>query len=255
MSAHGSFTWYDLMTTDPEAAKGFYGELIGWRTQAWEGPSPYSMWTHEGAPLGGIMELPEEARAAGAPPHWLAYVSVDSVDATVAKVEELGGAVFVPGQDIPGTGRFAVFADPQGGVFAVYRDASETPKSDEAPGVGQFSWHELMSDEPDEALEFYSSLFGWVKSDAMDMGEMGLYQMYSLAEGTPPLGGIFKTPPEMPTCWLLYIRIDDVEGSIGKVTELGGQVLNGPMEVPGGDKIAQCMDPQGTAFALHSTAS
>ncbi|NIR74645.1 MAG: VOC family protein [Gemmatimonadetes bacterium] len=89
----------------------------------------------------------------------------------------------------------------------------------------------------------------------MDMGEGNMYQMFH--GGAHPLGGMFDRPDEMPgqPGWLLYIMVDDVNESVEEVKKLGGQILNGPMEVPGGDLIAQCVDPQGAAFAIHSTAS
>ena len=252
----GRFVWYDLMTTDPDAAQSFYTKLIGWGTQVWDGgPMPYTMWTNNDTPLGGVMTLPDEAKQAGAPPHWLAYIHTSDVDATVAKAEENQGKVLVPAQGIPKVGRFAVLTDPQGAAFAVYTPAEETPKNPGPPAIGEYSWHELNTTDHENAWGFYETLFGWKKGDAMDMGEMGTYQMYSAAAGDIPLGGMFNKPKEMPgpPFWLYYVRVDDVHKSVEKVKELGGQVLNGPMEVPGGDHVAQCMDPQGAAFALHST--
>lgn len=256
MSAQGRFTWYDLMTTDTEGGKAFYTELLGWGIELWPGPTPYSMWTHDGTGLGGIMDLPDEAKEAGAPPHWLAYVTVDDVDATLARATELGASIYVPARDIPDTGRFAVLADPQGAVFAVFKSAKPDTGDDSPSGVGHFSWRELAAEDYEAAFAFYADLFGWVKGDLHDMGpEMGGYQMYSRREGTAPLGGMFNKPAEMPVAWILYIRVEDVTTTAARVTELGGNVVNGPMEVPGGDLIAQCVDPQGAFFAIHSTAS
>lgn len=71
----GKFVWYELLTSDPNAAKTFYTALIGWGTKEWEGgEQPYTMWTTEDVPLGGVMLLPEEAKQMGAPPNWMAYV-------------------------------------------------------------------------------------------------------------------------------------------------------------------------------------
>jgi predicted enzyme related to lactoylglutathione lyase len=86
----------------------------------------------------------------------------------------------------------------------------------------------------------------------MDMGPGGIYQIYG--QGGAPLGGMFNKPDEMPgpPMWLYYVSVDDVNIAVERVVELGGQVLNGPMEVPDGDLIAQCVDPQGALFALHS---
>ena len=242
----GKFVWYDLMTTDPAAAQDFYTKVIGWGTETWEGAEePYDMWTNARGPLGGVMQLPEEARAQGAPPHWLAYIAVEDVDATVAKATELGGNVLMPPMDIPEVGRFAVLADPAGAVIAAFRPEGEAPGPDGMPGVGEMSWHELMTDDYNSAFEFYAALFGWEKTTAMDMGEAGVYQMYGRGVGGD-LGGMMNRPPEVPvSCWTFYTRVEDIDETIGRVTDNGGTVLNGPMDVPGGDKVAQCLDPQG----------
>ncbi len=252
MKERGRFYWYDLMTTDVEAAKSFYTKLIGWGTVIWDGAGqPYTMWTNGEIPIGGTMSLPEEARKGGAPAHWISYVLVPGVDESLALAEKRGGKVCVPGMDIPTVGRFGVFSDPQGATLAAFTPLEEMPGAPPTPGT--FSWHELATTDPDGAFSFYRGLFGWEKAEAMDMGEMGIYQMYKRAGGDFPLGGIFKKSPEMPvTAWLYYAMVEDVKKSVEDVKKLGGQILNGPMEVPDGDLIAQCVDPQGAAFALHS---
>lgn len=251
MSATSRFVWYDLMTPEPGSSVGFYTGLVSWGTQPWDGPAPYTLWTNRGTPLGGVMQLPEEARAAGAPPHWLAYVSVADVDATVETAGALGAAVLVPGTDIPNTGRFAVLRDPQGAVFAVFTPAQPMPETPWPPAAGAFSWHELMTTDAVAAFEFYHTLFGWAKEDALDMGEAGIYQTYGWGRG--PVGGVCNTPPgvEAPPHWLYYIRVTDLEAAVAYVQAHGGKLFNGPMDVPGGDRIAQCCDEQGAAFALH----
>lgn len=251
----GRFVWYDLMTSEPAAAEDFYTKLVGWGTQPWEGgDTPYTMWTNQETPLGGVMEMPEEVRASGAPPHWMAYVAVEDVRETSTKVIAAGGKILKEATDIPGSGSFAVLADPQGAAFAVYSSVSEEQDAQSQPPLGRFSWNELATSDSKGALAFYSDLFGWVPQDAMDMGEAGIYQIYG-REGEP-LGGMFNKPDEMPgpPMWLYYISVADVRTAVEAVKELGGQVVNGPMEVPGGDLIAQCLDPQGALFALHSTS-
>jgi predicted enzyme related to lactoylglutathione lyase len=249
----GKFIWYDLMTSDPQAARDFYSQLIGWGTQEWEGDQAYTMWTNQQTPLGGVMELPEEAREAGAPPHWMAYVAVDDLEATVTKVTEAGGSVLHPATEVPGAGSFAVLTDPQGAAFAIYRSANEeSSESADDVTVGRFSWNELATSDYKEAFSFYSDIFGWEPQEAMDMGPGGIYQIYG--QNGAPFGGMFNKPDEVPgpPMWLYYVSVEDVNLSVEKVKELGGQVLNGPMEVPDGDLIAQCVDPQGALFALHS---
>jgi predicted enzyme related to lactoylglutathione lyase len=248
--SRGRFVWYDLMTPDSAAAQRFYTEIIGWGTQKWEGPMKYTMWTNGGQPVGGVMDLPKEAQAEGAPPHWLAYIATPNVDATADEATKAGATILHPPTDIPEVGRFAVLRDPQGAVFAIFTANDDAAPAAE-PKVGEFSWHELVTTDPDGAWKFYSNLFGWDKMEAMDMGPMGVYQMYGT--GGQMLGGIMKKPAEMPfpPHWMLYARVRDLNDVLARVSKLGGQVLNGPMEVPGGSVVAQCLDPQGGAFALH----
>lgn len=255
--SRGRFVWYELLTKDQEAGTAFYTELIGWGTEIFEaGDQKYTMFTGGNGPLGGVMQLPDEAQKEGAPSHWIGYVDTQDIDATAARAEELGARILVPPTEIPDAGRFSVIADPQGAVFALYSSVTGEPSPDRPPQVQEFSWHELATTDPDAAWEFYSDLFDWQKGEGMDMGEMGIYQMYHAKGSEIPLGGIFKRPAEMPgpSAWLLYVSVPSAHEGAEKVKELGGQVLNGPMEVPGGDHVVQCMDPQGAAFALHSTA-
>jgi predicted enzyme related to lactoylglutathione lyase len=255
--AHGRFVWYDLMTTDQTAAKAFYNQLVGWGTQPWQdGDTPYTMWTTSDGPIGGIMDLPEETSAAGAPPHWLAYVAVTDVADTCARAAGLGARVLQGPADIEGVGRFAVLQDPQGAVFAVYSSDTLSTDPPTPPGIGQISWHELATSDLDAGYRFYSELFGWQAQDEMDMGDGWMYRIYGQAESFP-LGGMFAKPAEMPgpPMWLYYISVPSVSDAVARLKELGGKLLNGPMEVPGGDTIAQCMDPQGAVFALHSRAA
>jgi predicted enzyme related to lactoylglutathione lyase len=249
----GRFVWYDLMTSDPEQGKRFYTELIGWGTEPWSGPTSYDMLTNQGTVFGGVMDLPEDARKGGVPPHWLAYIAVAAIEATVAEVTATGGNVLVPPTEIPNAGAFAVLQDPQGAAFAVYRSSEDSPPPG-PPKTGQFSWHELATSDYEAAFAFYQQLFGWEKGEAMDMGEAGIYQLFHHAGMG---GGVFNKPQEMPgpPFWLYYIKVNDIDHSVAKIKELGGQVLNGPMDVPGGDRVAQCMDSQGAAFALHASGA
>ena len=250
----GRFVWYELMTSDPSAAQSFYTQLIGWATKAGDlADQPYTEWVNGETSIGGMMQLPDEAKQQGAPPHWLAYVAVQAVDDTLQQAAGLGAKTLMGPMDIPTVGRIAVIQDPQGAVIAVYTPTGDAPGHDDTPGVGEFSWHELATSDHAAAFNFYQALFGWVKIEAMDMGPGGIYQMYGRIPGQS-IGGMFNKPadqPGPPASWLFYITVPDVRASVEQVTQLGGQVLNGPMEVPDGDIVAQCMDPQGAAFALH----
>lgn len=254
----GRFVWCELLTDDPETSRDFYAEVVGWDTEEWTGggSEPYVMWAHDGETLGGIQRIPPDALAGGARPHWLPYVAVADVDATAARAQERGGRVLVAPMDIPTVGRMAVLADPQGALFALYAPAGEVPGHDGAPRVGEFSWYELATSDQEAAFDFYRELFGWHETDSMDMGEGGLYRMYGRQGHDLSLGGMYDKPAEMPgpPAWLVYARVADLERALAKVEALGGRIANGPLEVPGGGRVAQCVDPRGAAFALHWAA-
>ncbi len=253
-SRHGCFEWYELLTMDTPAARDFYTKLIGWSMMEWnELEEPYAMWVAGERPIGGLMELPDEAKACGAPPHWQAYVGVDDVDATTQRAKELGAKIFVEPQDIPKVGRFSIFADPQGAVISPFKSFESAADTPEGMPLMHFSWNELAAGKLESAWAFYSEIFGWTVFEDMDMGEAGEYRIYG-RKGGAPLGGFYTKPSEIPgpPFWLHYITVQDVHEAAPQVEGLGGKILNGPMEVPGGGSILQCMDPQGAAFALYS---
>ncbi|HEX2554399.1 MAG TPA: VOC family protein [Microvirga sp.] len=243
-----SFVWYELMTTDRAAAEAFYRAVVGWEMQPCDGGMPYTVASAGGRPAAGFMTLPEEARAAGMPPAWLGFVGVADVDAAADGIRQAGGAVHRAPEDLPGIGRFAVVADPQGAVFMLFRpDQAEEPV---APMTdGHVSWHELYATDWESAFAFYAGRFGWTKDQAMDMGPMGTYQLF--AAGSLPIGGMMNRPAEMPVAaWLFYFGVPAIDAAVERVKANGGRILNGPMEVPGGAWIVQATDPQGAMFAL-----
>jgi predicted enzyme related to lactoylglutathione lyase len=245
------FTWYELLTTDTAAAKIFYGKIAGWGTQATPNAAvDYTLFTLGATPVAGLMDQPEEAKAMGAPPSWIGYVDVDDVDATTDQAKRLGSSVYVPPTDIPNVGRFAVIADPQGATFALLKWASPgMAQPAEANTPGRVGWHELMAVNWEKAFAFYSELFGWQKGEAVSMGPMGTYQLFSV--NGQPIGGMFNKPEILPVpFWLYYINANGIDTATERVKASGGQILNGPMEVPGGSWIVQCSDPQRAMFAL-----
>ena len=254
----GRFVWYDLMTSDASAAIAFYTHVVGWGTEQWKDPAmPYTMWTVAGSPIGGVMPLPPHLVEAHVPPHWLAYIGTPDVADTCARAEALGGTVMMPPTEIPTVGHFAVLRDPQGATFAAFTSSTEYPASDAPPRVGDFSWHELSTSDHEAAFRFYSELFGWEKTGSFDMGPMGTYQMYGRSANGLPLGGMMNLTADSPMSpnWLLYARVEHLGSAIERARGAGGTLIHGPIEVPGGDVVAICTDPQGGAFALHMTKS
>jgi uncharacterized protein len=248
----GKFCWYELMTTDTAAATAFYESVVGWRAQDSGLPGMAYTLLHAGeAPIGGLMAVPEEARKAGARPGWAGYIWVADVDATAAKIKSAGGQVHRAPDDIPNIGRFAVVADPQGAIFVLFKDAGAERPPQPTPGIpGLAGWHELQATDREAAFAFYSDLFGWTKTEAFDMGDpVGLYQLF--ATGDAAVGGMMNKMAGVPApFWLYYFTVADIDSAIARVTNGGGQVIHGPVQVPGGVWIAQGLDPQGAMFAL-----
>jgi uncharacterized protein len=256
VNSHGSFVWHELMTTDTQAARAFYGKVVGWGAQDASMPGMhYTLFTVGETRVGGLMDLPEQADQMGTPPNWMGYVGADDVDATVDRLKRLGGAVHVPPTNIPDVGRFAVVADPQAAVFGLFKWLTPGPDQSAAPGTpGHVGWRELLAADWEKAFAFYAELFGWQKAEAVDMGAMGTYQLFSA--GGQTIGGMFTKPPMVPApFWLYYFNIGDINAGAERVTAGGGRILNGPMEVPGGSWIVQCQDPQSAMFALVGNRS
>jgi len=233
-----------------EAAKAFYAEVVGWGTRDASMPGmPYTLFTAAGTSVSGLMELPDEAKNSGWRPGWLGYVGVDNVDATAERIKELGGAVHVPPKDVPNISRFAIAFDPQMATLALFKwltPGQEQPGELDTPG--RVGWHELLAADWEKAWGFYRELFGWQKA-AADTGAMGTYQLFSA--GGLTLGGMFTKPASVPApYWLYYFNVGDIDVAARRVRAGHGQILDGPIEVPGDRWILQCTDPQGAIFAL-----
>jgi predicted enzyme related to lactoylglutathione lyase len=248
---HGKFVWYDVMTSDTKAAETFYRNVIGWEVKdSGMADRSYTLLSVGPTMVGGLMPIPDDARAMGVGPRWMGYIAVDDVDAYAGRVKAAGGAVHRPPDDIPGVGRFAVVSDPHGAGFILFRGSGEPQDPPAAPGTpGHIGWHELHAGNGESAFAFYSGLFGWTKADAIDMGPMGTYQTF--ATGGEPVGGMMTKMKEAPApFWLYYFNVEAIDAAMARAQKGGAKIANGPMEVPGGRWIVQCFDPQGAMFAM-----
>lgn len=244
-----SFFWYELMTTDVAAAEAFYKTVVGWSSEPFGGDMPYIVMKAGDRGVGGIMELPESAKSMGMPPAWVGYIYASDVDAATKRLKDAGGAVHREPEDIPDVGRFSVVADPQGTMFMLLQPAGPDQPSLPANTPGHIGWHELFAVDWQSAFDFYAGQFGWTKDQAMDMGDMGTYQLF--AAGGDAIGGMMNKPNEMPTpAWVFYFNVDAIDAAAKRVTDNGGRIIMGPMEVPGGSWVLQGTDPQGAVFAL-----
>jgi uncharacterized protein len=257
MAHEGMFVWYDLMSTDIDAARAFYTEVVGWKIEdsGMPGPTPYYMLQAAGQPIGGAMQLTPEMLASGARTGWMGHVYTPDVDAMAKVFKDQGGAVHREPTDIPGVGRFAIVSDPYGGVVSLFaNDPQYTGSPPLPPGTpGDCGWRELHALDGPAAFKFYSERFGWRSDMVVDMGPMGVYQTFKPAEGEVAHGGMMTKPAEMPApMWLYYFNVDSVVAAVERAKAAGGTLLMGPHQVPGDFWIAQFLDPQGGMFAVIS---
>ena len=246
-SVQGLPCWYELTTPDPVASGAFYGALLGWEvTEVPMGAQSYFLNKRGDKNVSGMM-TPDDAAI---PPNWCFYIATENADDTAAAVVADGGGQIVAPMDVPGTGRFAILSDAQGAVFGILQPLPGDTGDAYAPdATGHGAWHELMTSDPQAAVAFYRKHFGWGLGEAMDIGAMGPYQLF--AAGGGDAGGIMGQPqPDMPPFWGVYFRVDSIDAAQAAIPGLGGRIVNGPMEVPGGAWVLQGIDPQGAYFAL-----
>jgi predicted enzyme related to lactoylglutathione lyase len=247
----GRFVWHQLMTRDVPGAKKYYSKLVGWKTMPWPLDPAYTVCHAEAGPVAGIMELPAEVPT-DVPSHWVQYIGTRDVDATADAAVRAGGSVMKAPSDMQGAGRYAVLKDPQGALFAIIDPENARPEGAGPPPLGAFSWHELATSDHEAAFAFYSGLFGWDAIQRMDMGPNGIYLIFG--QNGVQRGGMYVPSPDkqMPPSWTPYAHVPDADEAHALAGSLGSKSLFGPMEVPGGSRVAGLIDPAGAAFAIHS---
>ncbi len=247
-TVRGRFVWHELLTPNKAGAHDFYAKAVGWKKQAWEQDPSYPMFAAPTGPLGASVETRDAA------PQWVAYIGTPDVDATVAAATRLGAKVKTAPTSLSNAGRYAVLEDPQGAAFGIHASPTE-PRPDTAAQHGEYHWHELAtSTDPIAAFAFYKELFGWDELGRYDMGPPGIYLLFG--RNGRQIGGMFdKGKQGRPGVahWIGYVRVPDVHATVATVKASGGTLLNGPMEVPGDDWVAQFRDPHGALFAVLTT--
>jgi uncharacterized protein len=244
----GEVRWHDLMTNDVEAAKTFYGELLGWEFNVWKpGELDYPMIHVRESDHGGIVKADPDR---GTPSHWIAYIHVDDVDSTILRAEQEGATIAVQPTDIPEVGRFAIIVDPQGAAISPFTSAYDSP----AP-QGTFMWEELYSADADGAKRFYGAVFGWTSRE-MDMGGGQSYTILSRADGEDVAGIWPKSDGASgPAAWHTYLATPDVDAATAKAAKLGATTYMEPMTVEGVGKFSILGDPTGAMFGLFEVAA
>jgi predicted enzyme related to lactoylglutathione lyase len=249
--APGTFSWVDLATTDPEAAKQFYGRLFGW--QAEDMPAgdagTYTMLRRDGAYAAALYAQSEDQRKAGMPPAWVSYVTVQDADATATRAAELGATVLAGPFDVVQAGRMAVIADPQGAAFAVWQPR-EHIGAQIVNQPGALTWNDLLTTDVDAAATFYRDLLGW---EVEQVGEMPYWM---IRNGGASNGGLMPIPDDQRSAgvspvWNAYFAVDDLDEALRTVQAGGGELVAGPIDMDAG-RFAAVRDPQGAALSLFA---
>lgn len=238
----GHFVWRELMTTDVQKARGFYGELFGWSFN--EMPIPGGVYTvvKKGEQqLGGMMKVPDAA----VPSAWMSYVSLPNVDEAVKTATELGGTAMLAPMDMPGVGRFAIIKDSTGGVIGLLRNATTDGPATMPPPAGTFCWESMNSTDKAKSADFYTKVMGWTHKDE----GMGVFNA-----GSTMVADLGSAPPGMPSHWLLHVVVDKLETARAHAERLGGKVLMGEIPIPGVGRMAVVADPTGAAISLFESA-
>ncbi len=249
----GEFCWVDLMAHDMAAAKEFYGKLFGWAVfdADTRGGPPYAMFLNDGGMVAGLGETPAEMRSAGAPPTWNSYIAVDDVQATTARAADLDGTVAMPPMQILSAGSMAVLQDPTG-AFVFLWQKDEHAGAQRIGDPGTVCWNELATRDIAKARAFYGGLVGW--EFAPHEGTPTEYSIIKVADRDG--GGLMQMNEmwgDMPSHWMVYFAVEDIDASCEQLKQLGGTVHMPPFAISVG-RIAVVADPQGAVFSLIQLA-
>lgn len=249
--APSPFIWYDLMTPDLKAAERFYAAVVGWTIADSGMPGmSYSILKAGEVMVGGMMGM----MPGGPTSMWTGYIYSADVDADAERAVKLGGSICKEPADIPGVGRFAVLADPGGAMFNIFKPNSSESPAEVAPNTpGHIAWNSLSTGDAAREWAFYESMFGWTKAEAHQMGPDLVYQTF--ATGKAPVGGMMNATAQHPDHkWTFLFAVAGIDAATKRVSDNGGKVLMGPMQVPGGNWIIDATDPAGAGFGLVSAS-
>jgi hypothetical protein len=252
----GAFIWYELLADDVAAAAAFYARVVGWRALDGGLPGPgYRYLSIAGEDVGGLVALPAQARAAGARPCWLPYLQAPDLESCVAAIARDGGTVQMPPMTVPGVGRLAMLADPQGASFYAMapEGAGESRSFDRELG-GHCGWNELHVPDARAALDFHGRHFGWRELGPVDAGDPAAGLRFGLgsagAPASEPLGAIVGSAVGVHPHWLCAFNVDDIDAAARRLRSAGGEALPGLRQVADGQWLLPARDPQGARFAL-----
>lgn len=256
----GSFIWYELMTTDADAAAAFYSAVLGWQVAPRapvttpDGNDYRMIMRSDGGMAGGLLQLTPAMCQQGATPTWLGYLYVPNVDAAVADIVTDGGSVLLPKMSLP-VGEVAMVADPMGTPLYVMNPVPPPDQPDKVSDVFSVDkpqhvrWNQLASADLNRAKAFYARHFSFAFNESMPLGELGDYCF--IDHGGMRIGAVMQQPPQSPLGgWLFYFGVESVMAAVRAIEAGGGTVVSPPHEVKGGDWTAIAFDPQGAPFGI-----
>ena len=240
----GRFIWADLLTDDPQMAKGFYENVFEWRFQATEQPEYMQIYNGERAVAGMFEHAPRDSNVNET--QWLPSVSVRDVDGSTALARNWGGTIFLEPEDFPARGRHAVVADPSGATLALLRTSDGDPSDVRQPN--DLIWADLLTNDPTNAAQFFAGVVGYSVGRHAEGGA----DYTLLTSGGQPRAGVVMNPwREVGSHWLLYVWVPDVYETLRRVRANGGQVLLEPTD-SGDDAIAIISDTTGGVLAVQA---
>ncbi len=242
--------WFDLSTSDLEAAKTLYQELFGWTFgESHAEMGHYTMAFRNGIPVAAV--APQMPGQEMGPVAWTIYFGVRDADATVARITEHGGSVMVPPMAIPpDLGRMAIVVDPDGAVFGLWEHGSFSGAGLEGEH-GAMAWSEVNARHAVKDAEFYAKVFDLTTSRMEDDS----IEYHMLHDGDPVVAGVLQMDAawgDLPPHWMPYFAVDDLDVADQVMVKHGGKILNGPIPSPYGN-IMVVQDAQGAVFSYIST--
>ena len=249
----GSFVWNELYTKDLKRAGEFYGKVLGWKFMPHGDMGDYNMIMLGDKAIGGAMDI-SKPEFGGMPACWGYYIDVEKCDESVERAKALGAELLNGPMEVPNVGRFAAMKDPTGAAFSLITLTQHATEPG-CPDPGHFIWVELMARDFPKARAFYSELIGW-KTEEMPMPE-GPYTLFRNGNGNSG-GGMempHDVPKEVPSNWVGYIHVADIDKSCKNVEAAGGHVIFPPMEVPNVGRFSHISDPTGAMVAIMQPAA
>lgn len=246
----GSFVWSELASSDPHAAKKFYGDMFGWTYM--DSPTPngiYTIFKYDDNYAAALYQAPE-----GMPPNWGIYFSAPDLEGSTAKARELGGEIAMGPLDVGPPGSMSIIKDPQGVHFSLWK-AKDTIGATHGGLLSRVVWPELATPDPAGAAAFYSALLGWkTRPD----GGLEMAQYVEIQNHGESIGGILPMRGDewkgVPPHWKIYITVADCDERAAHAESLGGAIRVPPTDIPNTGRFSLLADPQGAIFAIIQMA-